>query len=203
VIGLSQYQAAVTGTSAALNDTSWQALLGQARLRAVGVRDAAATRSLPPRARVQLPSALALVTTPMSWLSLALMVMVLISRAIIVLVVALVGVILVGRVASQVWIGSQPPCGDLPLRVEPVAVRLVPSLDEHQSWVAFAVPEAPTISAFCADGRLLNDNPGLLMNGLVQFGVRTTWVDLLWVGGALPDYGNAAHWELRYRVGGD
>ena len=120
-----------------------------------------------------------------------------------VFLIVIVAAILLGRAASYWWISSQPTCAELPRRVGPVDVHLVASLDEHRSWVDFPLAEAPSRFAFCADGRLLNDDPVALVGWTGRLGVRTTWIDLLWAGALLPDYTNQAHWELRYSLPSD
>jgi hypothetical protein len=96
--------------------------------------------------------------------------------------------------------GAGPPCPARPRQARPTAVHLKPGLDQHVSWLQFAVPE-PDATAFmlCFDGRLLETGVGHTpANGQVVVSVATRWVDSRWLRGALSDDAQPTRWELRY-----
>lgn len=80
---------------------------------------------------------------------------------------------------------------------ELVEVHFSPGLREHQSWIRFRGldPDA-TFVELCLDGRQVAVAPRTLENGSVEYNMRTTFVDALWMLGRLDEYRRPEHWEV-------
>lgn len=80
---------------------------------------------------------------------------------------------------------------------ELVEVHFAPGLQEHQSWISFrGLDPAATFVELCLDGRQVAVAPHSLENGTVQYNIRTTFVDAVWLLGRLDEYRRPEHWEL-------
>jgi hypothetical protein len=106
----------------------------------------------------------------------------------------------VGEVGTLALTAGGGACPDRPRTARPVAFHFSPGLEQHGSWLEFAVPE-PDATGFslCLDGRLFETGIGETpLNGRVQVSVPTRWVDAQWVRGQLGAAMDSDRWELGY-----
>jgi hypothetical protein len=85
---------------------------------------------------------------------------------------------------------------------QPSDIRLQPSLQEHQSWVALPAGEFARGDwlALCVDGHAVGgegiEDESDLSSDTYRLGVRTRWVLWMWLKGALPNYQDAQRWTI-------
>jgi hypothetical protein len=92
------------------------------------------------------------------------------------------------------------PCPANPRHTTPYLFHFAPGFDEHQSWIEAYVPEPDaTDFVLCLDGTLVARGIGQTPDhGIVEASVRTTWVNVQWVLGALDLYAAPERWDLGY-----
>ncbi|GAC1320492.1 MAG: hypothetical protein NVSMB2_16440 [Chloroflexota bacterium] len=107
------------------------------------------------------------------------------------------GVLAVTAAPWLLEVESSLPCVRRDQHPELVEVHFTPGLQEHQSWITFRGIDADaTFVELCLDGMQVAVAPHTLENGIVQYNIRTTFVDALWVIGRLDDYRRPDHWQL-------
>ena len=91
-------------------------------------------------------------------------------------------------------------CPNRPLHARPVAFHFEPGLDQHRSWIEAPIPEPDaTDFVLCLDGKLVAEHIGETLElGWVHASVRTSWVDLQWLLGALNLHEDPERWDLGY-----
>jgi hypothetical protein len=97
---------------------------------------------------------------------------------------------------------SQPAseCPTRPYVARPIGMHLSPGVEQHESWLEFAIPEVDaTAFTLCLDGRLFATGVGEApADGRIRVSVPTRWVDVEWLRGRLDSPSEAARWELGY-----
>jgi hypothetical protein len=126
------------------------------------------------------------------------------SRLVFLVVTIAITIVAVGEVGALAFTavssGGSSACPDRPRTARPVAFHFTPGLEQHASWVEFAVPE-PDATGFmlCLDGQLFETGIGETpLNGRVAVSVPTRWVDAQWLRGQLGAAMQPDRWELRY-----
>lgn len=98
---------------------------------------------------------------------------------------------------------STLPCVRRDQQPELVEVHFAPGLVEHQSWITFrGLNPNATFIELCLDGMQVAVAPHEMSGDTVQYNLRTTFVDALWLTHRLEDYRQPSHWELYWYVCG-
>ncbi len=110
-------------------------------------------------------------------------------------------------VAMSIWLAPplvravDQPCPDGQHIEQPVAVRLTPTLWEHQSWVGVPVQEVSSgmLLFACTDGFLVGSgtvDADDVEQAVVTVGVPTRWVISHWLAGDLESWHAADRWRV-------
>lgn len=110
-------------------------------------------------------------------------------------------VLATGLLAIRTPYRTNEPCPGGGRQIAATAVRLVPSVLRHRSWVEVpsnAISAGDKLLA-CIDGRLVGENivdEDDLVGPFTQIGIPTNWVAMQWLAGRLDTYRSVDRWTV-------